>query len=195
MSRLVLASTSPRRSRLLNEAGIDFAVRSPSSDEVLSGDPYAVAVGNARSKARSVDRSEDEIVLGADTIVVCDGSILGKPADRDDARRMLLLQLERPQEVITGICLVDGGSGREVHGYEASGCVMRGDPPSIERYLDSGCWRGKAGAYGIQDEGGVQVDLAWGDFDNVVGLPVTLLRRLLSLMGFQYPYMTPSEGP
>jgi septum formation protein len=194
MPRLVLASTSPRRSRLLKEAGYDFTVRSPSSEEILSGDPYTIAVDNARAKSRSVDRSDDEIVIGADTIVLCDGKILGKPVDREDAKRMLLLQMDRPQEVITGVCLIEGGSGREVHGYEASGLVMRGDQLSLERYLDSGQWRGKAGAYGIQDEGGIKIDLVWGEFDNVVGLPITLLRRLLSLIRYEYPDKTPSEG-
>ncbi len=194
MPRLVLASTSPRRSRLLKEAGLVFTVRSPSLEEILSGDPYTIAVDNARSKARSVDRSDDEIVIGADTIVLCDGKILGKPVDREDAKRMLLLQIDRPQEVITGVCLIEGGSGREVHGYEASGLVMKGDKLSIERYVDSGQWRGKAGAYGIQDEGGIRIDLVWGNFDNVVGLPMTLVRRLLSLVRYEYPDKTPSEG-
>ena len=194
MAHIVLASTSPRRSRLLKEAGLDFTVRPPTSEEILSGDPYSVAVENARAKAGSVDRSEDEIVIGADTIVLCDGKILGKPLDRADAKRMLLLQMDRPQEVITGVCLIEGGSDREVYGYEASGLVMKGDPRSIERYLDSGQWRGKAGAYGIQDDEGIKIDLVWGEFDNVVGLPMTLLRRLLSLVRYEYPDKTPSEG-
>ena len=194
MPRLVLASTSPRRSRLLEEAGYDFTVRSPSSEEILSGDPYTIAIDNARSKARSIDRSDDEIVIGADTIVLCDGKILGKPVDREEAKGMLLLQMDRPQEVITGVCLIESGSGKEVYGYEASGLAMRGDRLSLERYLDSGQWRGKAGAYGIQDEGGIEIDLLWGSFDNVVGLPMTLVRRLLSLVRYEYPDKTPSEG-
>jgi len=194
MARLVLASTSPRRSRLLKEAGHRFEVRPPTGEEVLVGDPYVIVVENARTKVRSVDLAPDEIAIGADTMVTCEGEILGKPRDREDARRMLLLQLGHTQEVITGLSLRDGGSAREFSGYEASGLVMRGDPSSIDEYLDSGLWQGKAGAYGIQDERGLSIDLVWGNQDNVVGLPMTLLGRLLSLIDHDYPDRTPSEG-
>jgi septum formation protein len=194
MARLVLASTSPRRSRLLKEAGFEFDIRRPSAEESLTGDPYSIAVENARAKARSVERSHDETIIGADTIVLCDGRVLGKPKDREEAGGMLIVQLDHPQEVITGVCIISGGSGREVHGYEISRLVMRGDPLSIERYLDTDQWQGKAGGYGIQDEGGMVVDLVRGNFDNVAGLPLTLLRRLLSLLDYEYPEKTPSQG-
>ncbi len=184
--KLILASSSPRRRDLLRGEGYDIEIMHPDAEEVHDGDPYDLVVGNARSKARSVRRGG--IVIGADTIVVCDGEILGKPLDRSDAERMLNLQMEYAQEVITGICVLEGG--REFAGYEVSGVLM--DPcDDLDAYLESGLWRGKAGAYGIQDRGPIRARITHGKEDNVVGLPISLLRRLLALTTFSYPEGTP----
>ena len=184
--KLILASSSPRRRDLLRREGYDIDILEPTADEVEEGDPYQIVVENARSKARSVRRGG--IIIGADTIVVCDGEVLGKPKGRSDAERMLTLQMEHPQEVITGICVLEGG--REFVGYEVSGVLM--DPcGDLDAYLESGLWGGKAGAYGIQDRGPIRAKITHGNEDNVIGLPISLLRRLLALTTFSYPDGTP----
>ncbi|MCK5772928.1 MAG: Maf family protein [Thermoplasmata archaeon] len=184
--KLILASSSPRRRDLMRGEGYDIEIVDPTADEVHDGDPYGLVVENARSKARSIRRGG--IIVGADTIVLCNGEILGKPADRSDAGRMLKLQMRCDQEVITGICVLEGE--REFVGYEVSGVVM--DPcDDLEAYLESGLWGGKAGAYGIQDKGPIRARITHGDEDNVIGLPVSLLRRLLALTTFSYPEGTP----
>jgi septum formation protein len=160
--------------------------------ERLSGEPSVLVVENALAKARSVIQGPGEIILGSDTIVACDGELLGKPNNRDDARRMLELQLEHPQEVITGIAVIDNGHRREFSGYEVSRVVMKGSSDLLEEYLDSNLWIGKAGAYGIQDRGPLLPEVVMGNEDNVVGLPMTLLKRLLALVDFRYPERTPS---
>lgn len=192
--RLVLASTSPRRSRLLKDAGYEFEVCAPSSEEKVLEGPESSVVSNSVSKARSVKAGDDALVIGADTLVVCDGEVLGKPRDREDARRMLSLQLTSHQDVITGVCVRDARKGREMAGFEVSRVELRGSTEALEGYLGTGLWEGKAGGYGIQDISGLEVVLVHGERDNVEGLPMTLLRRLLSLSGFEYPDRTPSEG-
>ena len=142
--KLILASTSPRRRDLLTGAGYELEIVTPDGHEIEQGDPIEVVLSNARSKARSIEAGG--IVVGADTIVVCDGEILGKPRDARDARRMITLQMQHLQEVITGICVVRGD--RELCGFESSAVVM--DPcDDIDEYLDSGLWEGKAGGYGL----------------------------------------------
>jgi len=192
--RIILASGSPRRRKLLEEAGFDLEVLVPEVEETDQGEPSKFVVINARNKARSVDPKEGDIVLGADTVVVCCGEVLGKPAGPDDARRMVELQLRYPQRVITGISVMDGSTGKEYTGYEVSTVVMEGGEDALEKHIESGQWEGKAGAYGIQDRGPLKARVVKGNEDNVVGLPMTLVRRLLSLVGFEYRKMTPSEG-
>ena len=107
---------------------------------------------------------------------------------------MIALQMEHPQEVITGICVLDVSVGKQYAGYEVSGVVMNGSVDDISKHLESGQWDGKAGAYGIQDRGPLKAAVTYGNEDNVVGLPMTLLKRLLALVGFEYPERTPSNG-
>jgi septum formation protein len=151
-------------------------------------------IRNSHLKAGSVPRDDGDVVIGSDTVVVCNGELLGKPIDIEDAKRMVLLQLSYPQEVMTGLALFDGSSGRVFHGYEVSTVVMNGDPSVVDEYLASEKWIGKAGSYGIQDDGPLEAELKVGSMDNVIGLPMTLLERLLSLIGFRYPEKTPSGG-
>ena len=189
---LVLASGSPRRRRLLEEAGFRFEVRVPRVEESREGPPEEFVVRNASAKAEAVAGEFDGTIIGADTVVVCGGEVLGKPRDIDDARRMVELQLRSPQEVITGVCVMDGSSGRRCTGFEISSVVMEGGPDAVDKHLETGQWAGKAGAYGIQDNGPLRARVTVGSEDNVVGLPMTLVRRLLSLAGFEYPEMTPA---
>jgi len=149
---------------------------------------------NAMAKAGSVHWRPGDIVIGADTIVLCDGRVLGKPADRDEAKVMLGLQLNNLQQVVTGVAVVDPSKGRKVSGYEVSTVMLEGDIGDIERYLDTGSWEGKAGAFGLQDDGPIRARLVSGRPDNVIGLPMTLVHRLLRLVGHPYDEKTPGEG-
>lgn len=187
--RLILASASPRRRDLLRKIRADFDVR-PSHLAEPSEPPAGVAPASwaealAYFKARSVaEESPGATVLGADTLVVCDGRLLGKPRDSDHARRMLRLQAGRASDVITGVALVRLAPGLAAACRLANAVTrvwMRGDPACVDAYIRGGQWRGKAGAYGIQDTGDALVERIEGSFDNVVGLPTELVRRMLEL--------------
>lgn len=169
---LVLASASPRRSEILRGAGIEFSVRPAHVDEaVREGEPardYARRL--AEAKARSVHR-RGETVLGADTVVVLDGALLGKPADEADARRMLRMLSGREHEVLTGICLL---SDRETLTAVESTKVKfleLGDG-EIDAYVATGEPLDKAGAYGIQGAASKFIERIEGCYFNVVGLPI-----------------------
>lgn len=185
-TELILASGSPRRRELLERAGYDFRIITSDVEEISSTsmEPSSVAMENARLKALSVAASHDGrfIVVGADTIVVLDGRIFGKPRDEQDACRMLRELSGRTHQVITGVCVVASGqcetfaettdvTFRQLSDGEISSYVATGEP------LD------KAGAYGIQGGAAIFVDHIDGDYDNVVGLPVTRLQRTLDLEG------------
>lgn len=183
---LILASSSPRRRELLEAAGIACQVCPPSLDEPQDCPPSLSSPAWAESlaylKARSVaERFPARLVLGADTIVVCADRILGKPRDLADARAMLELQAGRESQVITGIALVraDFAPLRRL-AHAVTRVWMRDCPAEREDYLAGGDWRGKAGAYGIQNVGDRLVERIEGSFSNVVGLPVELVRALLA---------------
>lgn len=124
----------------------------------------------------------DAIVLGADTLVACGQEILGKPRDRADAERMLRLQAGAPSRVLTGVALVWTAARVRVLAHDATTVWMRDAPELRNAYLVSEEWRGKAGAYGIQDIGDALVERIDGAFDNVVGLPVKLVRNMLAVV-------------
>jgi septum formation protein len=151
--------------------------------------PGAWAEALAYFKARAVaERFHGRWVLGADTIVVCAGELLGKPRDIDDARRMLERQAGRATDVITGACVVR--RAQDVHrilGHAVTTVWMRDDPQQRRAYLASGDWRGKAGAYGIQNVGDKLVERRAGSFSNVVGLPLELVERMLRLAYTRLP--------
>jgi septum formation protein len=181
---LVLASTSPRRIELLTAAGIGFVVGMPGPEPAGSGTPPELALARARSKARQATRPPgvELPVLGADTVVDVDGRELGKPEDRAAALAMLRSLLGRIHRVHTAHCLFDPRSGAEA--TELATAEVRGGPATdteLHAYLDSGDWRGKAGGYGIQDQGQRFLTLHAGAFDTVVGLHVASVRRLLGL--------------
>lgn len=143
--------------------------------------PVAWAEALAYFKARAIaDRWPGHWVLGADTIVVCVGQLLGKPRNLNDARRMLELQAGRPTDVITGVCVVRREEVvRRVFGHRVTVVWMRDAPAERRAYLESGDWQGKAGAYGIQNVGDRLVERLAGSFSNVVGLPIGLVRRIV----------------
>ena len=184
--RLILASASPRRRELLGRLGVEFEIVSSDIDEILEGAPSATTVAAlALAKARAVaGRVGSGLVVGADTVVVIDGVALGKPVDAEDARAMLRRLRGRAHEVITGVAVVDAGTGRA----EATAVVTRvvmadvGDDV-IGAYVASGEPLDKAGAYAIQGRGAALVTGFVGSYSNVVGLPLAATARLLRGFG------------
>jgi septum formation protein len=192
--RLVLASQSPRRISLLRQIGMKVDVIP--SDIPEEFDPTMSAGENARrlSLRKAVDvgkRIDDAIIIGADTIVVLEGMLLGKPSDPDDAIRMLEILSGQTHTVCTGFSLLDRPSDRSVTDLEKTSVTFRRLPRrEIEEYVASGSPLDKAGAYGIQDDyGAVFVTRIEGCFYNVVGFPLarfyTTLERFQSELGEQ----------
>jgi len=182
---IVLASASPRRQELLRNAGILFTVQPADIDEtLLAGEsPRDCAERLAREKALAVFQSRpQDFVLGADTIVVVDDLILGKPRDAGDAMRMLRLLSGRTHEVITGVCLAGPGSNTTVS--EATLVTMCAIPDDeIRAYIATGEPMDKAGAYAIQGLASRWIPRIEGDYSNVVGLPVAVVYRILRERG------------
>lgn len=187
MDAIVLASSSPRRRELLTQAGIPFIVVPGDVDEEkadISGTPGQKAEQLAYMKAMDVARTKSGIILGADTIVVCDDEIFGKPADAENARKMLRALSGREHLVITGIALIDTASGRVSTGYETTKVRFSAlSDEEIEGYIESGEPYGKAGAYAIQGRAALFVESLDGCYSNVVGLPLRRLYRMLKDFG------------
>jgi septum formation protein len=185
---LVLASASPRRQELLHKANISFAVQPADINEALRGGerPHAYAERLAREKALAVWQSRPhDTVLGADTIVVVDENILGKPADPADAARMLRLLSGRAHQVITGICLAFPAKAKakepELKICSETTLVTMNEisDEEIQKYIATGEPMDKAGAYAIQGIASRWIPRIEGDYSNVVGLPVVLVYRIL----------------
>jgi septum formation protein len=172
---LVLASTSPQRRVILEQLRIPFEVVAPTYEEEPGRDP----VDHAAGKARSVDGG-DRPVLGVDTSVYCNGEVLGKPADATSAQQMLELLSGRTHEVVSGLCLRTP-TWEELHSATTRVTFRELTPRDLGRYVASGEWEGRAGAYAIQGFGANLVERIEGDYLNVVGLPGALLVRLLAL--------------
>jgi septum formation protein len=186
--QLVLASSSPRRRQLLAEAGYDFTAVDPSIKEPTRVSarlsPAEQAEALAYFKARSVaDAHREAWVLGADTVVAVGGRILGKPAGRADAERMLRGLSGSRHAVITGVALLGPGGERRIASESTFVTMRRMADDEIAGYLASGEWAGKAGAYAIQETADRFVDGIEGSFSNVVGLPMELVARMISAIG------------
>jgi septum formation protein len=180
---LILASESPRRKQLLEEAGYEFEVEPAGIDEpepMAEMSPWAYAAHLAWRKAAEVARRRSiGLILGADTICVVEGEILNKPLDRADAERMIRLQEGRNTHVITGLCLYRVDRHEWVGAVEVSVVQFKPlDDQDRVAYLDSERWQGKSGGYGVQDNDPF-VSVVRGSFSNVVGLPVERLETLL----------------
>jgi len=177
---LVLASQSPRRAEILRLAGIPFVTRSVSVDETpRAGEaPEDYVCRLAEEKTLAVPAAPDEIVLGADTTVVVDGEMLGKPADEADARRMLLALSGRRHEVMTGIALRRGAQVTRDRAVTAVWFAPM-TAADIAAYAASGEPMDKAGAYAIQGLASKFIQRIDGCYFNVVGLPVALVYRHL----------------
>jgi septum formation protein len=186
--RLTLVSASPRRAELLQQLGVPFDIfPSQASERWITGSGIELAVDNAR---RKVERSplygdRSRLLLGADTVIQVDSRILGKPAGPESAQRMLQLLSGREHEVITGVCLAAPAADPQApfvstEAAAVSRVTFHGlSSEKIRSYVRSGEWEGKAGAYAIQGTAGEFVAHLEGEFDNVVGLPVQLIRDLI----------------
>ncbi len=184
--RIILASGSPRRRELLRNLGLDFTVIPSEVDE---GDhfglaPAALAEELARAKAMQVAKRERGLVIGADTIVIIDGGVLGKPRDHDEAVWMLSLLAGRTHTVITGLAVEDTETGCSVVEHEETQVTMRPlSADQVSGYVRTGEPMDKAGAYAVQGVGSLLVERIQGDYFNVVGLPVARLGRILEGFG------------
>lgn len=185
--RLVLASSSPRRQAFLRDLGWDFHIEPSNIDEsyILGETPEEMALRLAVSKALDVwRRSRENWVIGADTIVVIDGTVLGKPADEEEAKRMIRMLQGRTHTVMTGAAVVrpDGGMLSCVEKTDVTFRSMTED--EAEAYVEQGESMDKAGAYAIQGKGMLLVERVDGCYFNVVGLPLERLSRMLAELGW-----------
>ena len=187
IQHFILASASPRRKRLLEGAGLvfDVVLAPPDVEEGIAPGLGAEdeAMRRARAKAGFVAKTHSgALVLGADTVVVLDGEILGKPSSMDDAARMLGLLSGRTHEVITAFALLGAGS-RQEEAVMTKVSLRALDEETIGRYAESGEPMDKAGAYAIQGMGGSLVDRVEGSYTNVVGLPVAEVLKVFMRCG------------
>ncbi len=178
--RLILASASPRRAELIKKLKyLEVEVRPANVDERTDKtDDREAVMDIAERKARAV--RSDDLVLGADTVVVAGGKRLGKPKTADEAREMFALLCGAPHKVLTGVCLI--GGDKAVKACEETTVEFASyDEKLVEEYIATGKPFDKAGGYGIQDEElAPLVKSITGDYDNVVGLPIRLVDLLIS---------------
>ena len=180
----ILASQSPQRRSLLTEAGFDFEIVPPADG--LEDDPQPNESPGNYVKRLALRKAENVLgkvnrgtVIACDTTVFCNGEILGKPTDRADAARMLRLLRGELHSVFSGLCVWSkSNDSPKVEESVSTLRMIEFSNAELDQYLDSGAWRGKAGAFGLQDRNGWIV-LVDGSESNVVGLPLELLRRMM----------------
>ncbi len=181
MKRIILASASPRRRDLMEQAGFTFDVCVSTKEEKKeSWSPEETVKRLSEQKALDVSEQYDEdcIVIGADTVVACEHEILGKPTDEEDAFRMLFMLQGRTHQVYTGVTIIEGPKGNRTVKVFAEKTDVTMYPMSadmIREYIRTGEPMDKAGAYGIQGRAAVFVKSVCGDYNNVVGLPVAAI--------------------
>jgi len=184
MNKIVLASSSPRRKAILSKYNIEPIIVKPDIQEKinLNESPEQIAMALSFEKASYVANmfSDDEIILSADTIVCCEGQILGKPKDRNEAIQMIQFLNNKEHEVITGICIIKANTNMKIVDYEKTIVKFRNlSSEKIKRYVDTNEYTDKAGAYGIQGYGGLLVEYIKGCYFNVVGFPISKFDYLL----------------
>ena len=185
-----LASSSPRRLSLLRSIGLDVTVvRSDYEENNELGpdnDPRALALRHAHGKAGAAQTSGPPVLVAADTLVVVEGVVLGKPRDEADARRMLGLLAGREHEVHTAFVVLDRSAGKHKDGVESARVRFAAlDEQRIARYVATGEPMDKAGAYGIQGKGALNVMSIQGDFYAVMGLPLARLDQAFTALGYE----------
>ncbi|HZM85913.1 MAG TPA: Maf family protein [Blastocatellia bacterium] len=188
--RIVLASASPRRAELLRQIGVDFELAPSQAEERPHPDeaPADYITRIARAKVIAVARGRERgLVIGADTVVVLDGRLIGKPENEADARKLLRQLSGRWHAVLTGVALYDCETRHEVADYEKTLVKFAAvTEAEIEWYVRTGEPMDKAGAYGIQGLGALFVDEVAGNYYNVVGLPIPLVYRLARRLGYSF---------
>ncbi|MBE6784377.1 MAG: septum formation inhibitor Maf [Ruminococcaceae bacterium] len=181
MEKIILASASPRRRELLSLITTDFEVITADVDETVDENetPENTVMMLSQKKAMAVSSlHKGRKVIGADTIVVCDGKILGKPVSRENAEEMLKMLSGRAHQVLTGVTITDGEK-RETFFVSSDVTFFELTDEEIASYVESGEPDDKAGAYGIQGKGSLLVEKINGDYFNIVGLPVSMLNKKL----------------
>lgn len=185
---IVLASSSPRRKQLLQQAGIPFEVVVPQVDEsCAAGTPEAVVKKLAYEKAHAVAELpgfEPRLILAADTVVSSDGRILNKPVDEDDAFTMLRMLSGHAHDVYTGVCLTHAGSAKTT-AVRTRVFFRELSEREIVEYIKTGEPMDKAGAYGIQGRAALFVERIEGDYCNVVGLPICTVAEMIEKMSLE----------
>ncbi len=190
---ITLASQSPRRAMILRDAGIEFQVIVPQFEEPDHAEwrfgPEEFAESASYYKARDVAEERPyDVILAADTVVAMDGELFGKPRDEADARRILSRLAGSTHQVITGVTLFEPTASRRLICHDVTQVRMRRlSDDELNAYLATRQWEGKAGAYGIQDEHDPFVEAIEGSFTNVVGLPIELVRDMLTTFGILTP--------
>lgn len=185
---VILASSSPRRRELLREAGVEFEIIAPHIDETpdnsLSPEENARII--AERKAETVaSMRRDKLIIAADTIVVLDGKMIGKPIDEADAIRMLSALSGRKHKVITGVAMAHVERGVRWSGVETSYTLFSEIPPgAIEDYVKTGEPMDKAGAYAVQGKAAEWITGFEGSVSNIIGLPMEMLTRTLKDLGY-----------
>jgi septum formation protein len=175
---LVLASRSPQRRAILEQAGIEFSVQAADVEELTEGPAVDVAIENAYRKASAVAaRVAPARVLGVDTVVSIGARLYGKPADEGEARETLVALSGRRHAVVSGVCVIEAGQVRTT-AVTTNVRFRTLTPPLIDWYLAGGEWRERAGGYAIQGRGAALVAELDGDYLNVVGLPLATLLEL-----------------
>ncbi len=181
--RLILASSSPRRADILRRANVSFEIKVPPNlnENSSSSHPPEHVLSLSRLKASSVaSQFKEGIILGADTIVVLDGRILGKPKDKKEAFAILKKLSGRKHYVYTGVTLMNKQNGKVISDYDSTQVTFnRLDENQILSYVETAEPMDKAGAYGIQGMGSFLVQSIQGSLNNVIGLPTELLKRML----------------
>lgn len=202
MSQIILASQSPRRKELLEQIGLEFEICPAKGEEIITKSiPEEVVMELSKQKAeevaalvssfgenhKEITTPSDILVIGADTVVAYDGKILGKPVDEDDAKRMLTMLAGNTHSVFTGVTLVlidKSGRAGELVFYEKTDVKMHPmTETEINRYIATCEPMDKAGSYGIQGKCAIYIEKIDGDYNNVVGLPITRIYQELKKIG------------
>ncbi len=187
VQEIILASASPRRKQLMEQIGLAFSCLTADVDETGSENlsPEEMVSQLAWQKAQAVTGYRNNaIIIAADTVVVLDDLIMGKPANQEDARQKLALLSGKEHQVITGICIINQQEQSHAIEVEITRVFFRNlSDAEIQAYLDYGEWVDKAGGYGIQGLGALLVDRIEGCYYNVVGLPLTRLYHMLNKQG------------
>ncbi len=187
---ILLASGSPRRRELLGLMGVPYEVVSLDTDEDCSGTPAEQVCALADRKAEAAHALYmDRLILTADTLVARGKQVLGKPSSYEDAVQMLLTLSDGWHEVYTGVCLLDGISGKKEVAFDRTKVrFSKLNEPLVRMYVSTGEPMDKAGAYAIQGHGGMFVEEIRGSASNVIGLPMALVRKMLSNFGVSVLY-------